>query len=229
MAWQCSGCEESVDDPLDACWRCGTSRTGEPDPDFPADDREAPDTPPPQVAGASTARVIVSGVIAGWVSWFIYVFVRFLVSGRGETLGLVHPEELVGLFFSVFVGLCLSVALLASGRAIVFAERLRSAERPGWLDDATTPVLCPRCLLENPPTTRACQHCAMPLTAHASVVRGAYPVPVSAPSVLDLLLFVSLVAALVVQPRRRRKRLPPPEEDISGPQWEDEPSRLSGS
>ena len=28
MAWQCVRCSELIDEPFDACWNCGTSRSG---------------------------------------------------------------------------------------------------------------------------------------------------------------------------------------------------------
>ena len=37
--WECSKCGETIDDPLDACWNCGTSKSRVEDPTFrPADD-----------------------------------------------------------------------------------------------------------------------------------------------------------------------------------------------
>jgi hypothetical protein len=32
--WICMSCSESVDEGFDACWKCGTSRAGVPDPGF---------------------------------------------------------------------------------------------------------------------------------------------------------------------------------------------------
>ena len=32
--WTCSSCQSTVDEVFDACWNCGTSRDGEPDPTF---------------------------------------------------------------------------------------------------------------------------------------------------------------------------------------------------
>ena len=40
--WTCSSCQSTVDEVFEACWNCGTSREGEPDPTFlRADDQEA--------------------------------------------------------------------------------------------------------------------------------------------------------------------------------------------
>ena len=34
MAWDCLNCGEDQEETFDACWKCGTSRSGVPDPDF---------------------------------------------------------------------------------------------------------------------------------------------------------------------------------------------------
>lgn len=54
--WTCSGCGATVEDQFDACWSCGTSRDGVPDPNFVrADDAgPIPDAPEP---------VVVEGIV----------------------------------------------------------------------------------------------------------------------------------------------------------------------
>ena len=42
--WECSSCSESIEDDFDVCWKCGTSQSGEKDPNFRhVDDPNCPD------------------------------------------------------------------------------------------------------------------------------------------------------------------------------------------
>jgi hypothetical protein len=42
MSWQCARCNELIKEPFDACWNCGTLRTGERDRTFRKADRIKP-------------------------------------------------------------------------------------------------------------------------------------------------------------------------------------------
>jgi hypothetical protein len=49
--WTCPGCREEIEAGFDACWNCGTTRDGRPDPGFRRADE--PDPPRPPSAGVS--------------------------------------------------------------------------------------------------------------------------------------------------------------------------------
>jgi uncharacterized membrane protein YvbJ len=50
--WKCRNCGEEIDDEFDACWQCGTDRTGQANPEF---ERATP--PPIEAVIASTGSV----------------------------------------------------------------------------------------------------------------------------------------------------------------------------
>jgi tetratricopeptide (TPR) repeat protein len=67
--WNCPHCNESVEEPLDVCWKCGTSREGELDPEFkPADEISSPDTAELPVL-AQEQRSPESPAAPGTVNW----------------------------------------------------------------------------------------------------------------------------------------------------------------
>jgi hypothetical protein len=116
MSWQCVRCSELIDEPFDACWNCGTSRSGVRDrafrraervkpAEFIQEERETISLPPARIQfsvrfllGLTTLAAIAFAM--GLAVWWEYAIVVFLLA-VWTAVGMLLTGALINTLFGV--------------------------------------------------------------------------------------------------------------------------------
>jgi hypothetical protein len=155
----CSHCGESLESQFEICWNCGTSKEGEPNPEFDLyRDTDAKDTPTGS-AGYIYKTLGISFLL-------LIIFYLFLDIPADITS---HSSVFLG-FLEVFIAISF-IAFFA----MLFYLVIRKQDDPPskfrllsglYLDEQ---IACPHCLTINHPLSYFCITCMTPLTSHAAI------------------------------------------------------------
>jgi hypothetical protein len=126
--WICSKCRQAVPDTLDACWNCGTTRDGFPNPTFvkseppePGCEPAAKETVAPEIkcARCGSAKVIPNAPTQAYLQ-------PLMVAVDGNPLALFYKDRLLGEVTADICGDCGHVELHVSNGPQLYERYLCS-------------------------------------------------------------------------------------------------------